>query len=194
MSLKRGSQAFLGLFFSLLLISGVSAQDSQDGDMPEINPDDFLTVEDEDDIDVESVVYDFDNATRLVDYEFNTENGTRLLFYSDFPRSIEIYDINGLTDRGGETLPIKTYHLNSGYTEVLVDTTVKYGDRTVLMLLDDNYYVQSNDRLRELIGTPETTWGYILGIGAGGGAVFLLLLSWIRYKNKRVKENGVKRL
>jgi hypothetical protein len=194
MSLKRGSQAFLGLFFSLLLISGVSAQDSQDGDMPEINPDDFLTVEDKDDIDVESVLYDFDNATRLVDYEFNTENGTRLLFYSDFPRNIEIYDINGLTDRGGETLPIKTYHLNSGYTEVLVDTTVKYGDRTVLMLLDDKYYVQSNDRLRELIGTPETTWGYILGIGAGGGAVFLLLLSWIRYKNKRVKENGVKRL
>jgi len=167
------------------MLAGASAQ--------EFDADDFLTVDNEEDIDVESVIFDFDDNTRLVNYDFNTENGTRLLFYSETPRTVEVYDVNGFTETGNEEIPINNFHLDSGYTEVLTDTTVNRGDRTVFMMVGDNYRVLSNSRTSELIGTPETAIGYAFGIGSGGASVFLMMLAWIKYKKRLISKRGVKR-
>lgn len=179
-------KALTGLTFFLLIISGVQAQELEDFE-------DFVTIDEDSDIDVDSTVFDFDNSTRLVEYDFNTQNGTRLLFYSDITRTVEVYDVNGLRQSGVNELPIQSFRLQSGYTEILVDTTDLRGDRTLFMMVGDSYATISNDRTAEFIGTPETALGFTLGITGGGIAVILLVIATIKYKNRRIDKAGIRR-
>lgn len=187
--IQSKSKAVSAFFLSLFLLSStVSAAEPITTD----NIEDFVTVDDDDEIDVETVIHSFDDATSIVDYEFATENSTRVVFNSEIRRHIEIYDVNGFTETGGESVPINDYTIRNGYTEVLVDTTSKRGDRTLFILVDDQYYTLSNDRTSELIGTPDSTLGFVLGIVGGGIAVLTLLLMWIKYKERRIDKAGVR--
>lgn len=183
MNLKKG---LIGLFTFSLLIGAVNAQEIEDFE-------DFVTIDEESEIDVETSVFDFDNSTRLVNYKFNTRNGTRLLFYSDIPRTVEIYDVNGLRQSGVNDLPIKEFRLKSGYTEILTETTDLRGDKTVFMMIQDSYATVSNDRTAQLIGTPDSVLGFVLGITGGGIAVISLIIVTIKYKQRKIDKAGIRR-
>jgi len=178
-------KAFTGLFILSLFFAGAAAQEIKDFS-------EFATINEDSDIDYNTSVFDFDESTRLVNYDFNTQNGTRLLFYSDIPRRVEIYDVNGLRESGVEGLPIQEYRLQSGYTEILIDPTDLRGDKTVFTMVGDSYATVSNDRTAQLIGTPDSVLGFVLGITGGGIAVILLIVASIKYKERRINKAGVR--
>ena len=180
--MNQGFKALIGLSFLFMMFSGVAAQD-----LPDLDLSDFETVEDEDEIDVNTVIFDFDEATRLVDYDFNTENGTRLVFYSDTVRRVELYDVNGFTEKGNEELPINQIRLSSGYTEVLMDTTSNRGDRTLFMMVGDNYRILSNSRTSEFIGDPTGT-EFIIGVIGGGIAQIVFIFFIIKRKKRKMNK------
>lgn len=146
----------------------------------------------EDLYDVETVIHEFDGNTKLVDYRFSNNNDTVLIFESETPRTLTLFDINAFSERELEEPPEKSFSLNNGYTAIQVDLTRDRGDESALLNVGDNYYLTTNSRTSALIGQPESQYGFVLGIIGGGSAVLLVGFWKIKKKQRRIDQNGIR--
>lgn len=122
-----------------------------------------------------------DGTVSVTDYDLSLNSDDYVTIEAKTIGTLYITDVGSISEKGASSVNFKRVDYEAGTTNISVDATSDFGDKSLLLRKGNNVTALSNNRTSDLIGSPDGSQ-FVLGAIGGGISIILLIIALVKHK------------